>query len=127
MTTPTSNHDDDSELSETLRRDAARMQEPEFDAALHDATMRCVRASRDTGATHPRLRRIPILLAGAALLLVIVGIFTRRESSRVQPDVAAAIASTQNTIGRLSIEPASSLPSWMSPTASLLDQPRFHQ
>lgn len=126
MSTPTPNHDDHFELREALRRDAARMREPLFAAALHHATIRRIRALADTGATRSGLRLLPTLAAGVALLVIVV-IFTRPEPSRVRPDVAAATSSTQNTIARLSIEPASSLPSWMSPTASLLDQPGFPQ
>jgi hypothetical protein len=125
MSTP--NPDDHSELREALRRDAARLQEPPFDAALHHATIRRIRALTDAGATRSRLRLIPTLATGAALLLVIVVIFTRREPTPARPDVAAAISSTQKTIASLSVEPTASLPAWMSPTASLLEQPRLRQ
>lgn len=125
MSTP--NHDDHSELREALRRDAARMQEPVFDAALHHSTIRRIRALADTGATRSGLRLLPALGASVALLLVIVVIFTSREPSRARPDIAAIISSTQGTIARLSYEPVSTLPAWMSPTASMLDQPRLPQ
>jgi len=125
MSTP--NPDDHSELREALRRDAARMQEPPFDAALHHATIRRIRALSGDGGTRSGWRLIPTLAAGAALLLVLVVIFTRREPSRIQRDVAAAVASSENAIASLSVEPASLLPAWASPTASMLDQPRIPQ
>ena len=128
MSTPTPNHDDHSELREALRRDAARMQEPAFDAALHHATIRRIRALADTGSEQTwrsGLRLMPALAAGVALLLVIVVIFTRREPSRAHPDIAAIISSTQSHIARLSVEPPSLFPAWASPTASLLDPPRI--
>ena len=128
MSTPTPNHDDHSELREALRRDAAGMQEPPFDAALHHATIRRIRALADTGSQQTwrsGRRLMPALAAGVALLLVIVVIFTRREPSRARPDIAAIIASTQSAIARLSIEPPTLFPAWASPTASLLDPPRI--
>ena len=123
MSTP--HPDDHSELREALRRDAARMQEPPFDAALHHATIRRIRAVADTGATCGGRRLMPALAAGVALLLMIVVIFTHREPSRARPDIAAIIASTQSHLARLSIEPPSLFPAWASPTASLLDPPRI--
>ena len=57
-----------------------------------------------------------------------VGMLPRhRNPSRLRPDVAAACSSAQEAIARLSVEPASSLPAWVSPTASMLDQPRIPQ
>ena len=127
MSTP--HPDDHSELREALRRDAARMQEPPFDAALHHATIRRIRALADTGSQQTLragLRLMPALAAGVALLLLmIVVIFTRREPARARPDIAAIISSTQGAIARLSIEPPSLFPAWASPTASLLDPPRI--
>ena len=125
MSTP--NHDDHSEMREALRRDAARMQEPPFDAALHHATIRRIRALADTGARRSGLRLMPALAAGVALLLVIAGIFTHREPSLARPDIAAIIASTQSATAQLSIEPPSLFPAWVSPTASLLEQPSIPQ
>jgi len=125
MSTP--NPDDHSELREALRRDAARMQEPPFDAALHHATMRRIRALADTGAAHPWRRWAPAFAAGGALLLVLVVSLMHRGPSRVQPDGAALFASSRNSIARLSVEPPSSFPTWSSPTASLLEQPRIPQ
>ncbi len=128
MSTPTPNHDDHSEMREALRRDAARMQEPPFDAALQHATIRRIRALADTGSQQTRrsgLRLMPALAAGVALLLVIVMIFTRREPPPSRPDIAAIISSTQSHIASLSIEPPTLFPAWASPTASLLDPPRI--
>jgi hypothetical protein len=125
MNTP--NPDDHSELREALRHDAARTQEPPFDAALHHATIRRIRALADTDATRSGLRLMPALAAGVALLLVFVVIFTRREPSRARPDIAAIISSTQSHIASLSVEPPSLFPAWASPTASLLDPPRIPQ
>lgn len=125
MNAPTPDHDGHSGLREALRRDAARMQEPPFDAALHQATIRRIRALADTGVTRFRLRLVPALAAGVVLLLVIGVIFQRREPSRARSDIAAIISSTQSRIARLAVEPPSLIPAWASPTASLLDQPRI--
>ena len=126
MSTP--NPDDHSELRDALRRDAARMQEPPFDAALHHATIRRIRALADTGSEQKLrsgLRWMSALAAGVALLLVFVVIVTRREPSRPRPDIAAIISSTQSHLASLSIEPPSLFPAWASPTASLLDPLRI--
>ena len=124
MNAPTPHPDDYPELREALRRDAARMHEPPFDAALHQATMRRIRAlSNERGMRLP-LRLIPALAAGVALLVIVMS-FAHREPPPARPDVAAAIASSQNAIARLSLESDSPLPTWISPTASLLDEPRY--
>jgi hypothetical protein len=125
MSTP--NSDDQTELREALLRDAARMQEPPFDTALHHATMRRIHALSDAGATHSGRRWILALAAGVALLLVIVANLARREPSRAQPDLAAAIASSRISIVRLSVEPPSLFPAWALPTASMLEGPRMPQ
>lgn len=127
MSTP--DHDDHSEWRDALRRDAARIQEPPFDATLHHATIRRIRALPDTSATRFGLRRMPALATGGvALLLVFVVVFARREPPRTHPDIAAILSSTENHIASLSIEPSTSaLPAWTSPTASLLAPPRISQ
>lgn len=123
MSTP--NPDDHPEVREVLRRDAARMQELRFDPALHHATLRRIRALADPGATRSVRRWIPAVAAAAALVVVAVASLTRREPSRVRPDVAAAIASSRDSIARFSIEPPTMFPAWASPTASLLEEPRI--
>jgi hypothetical protein len=47
----------------------------------------------------------------------------RLDVSRAQPDLAAATASAHAAIARLPAGVPPVLPAWMSPTASLLDQP----
>jgi anti-sigma-K factor RskA len=62
--------------------------------------------------------------ACAALVLYLV--FSKhRQSPRAQPDIAAALSSSQSAVARLSIDPPSVFPAWSSPTASLLDQPHL--
>ena len=114
-------------MQEALRRDAARWQGVPFDAALHHATMRRIRALTDPGATRFRLRLIPAAAAGATLVLVVVVSVMHRAPPRVQPDVAGALASSHKTIAQLSVEPPLLFPAWASPTASMLEQPRIPQ
>jgi hypothetical protein len=65
-----------------------------------------------------------IAAAGACAALVVLTNFPRhRDSSRARYDFGATISSTQNAIARLSFEPTSSFPGWMSPTASMLEPP----
>ena len=65
--------------------------------------------------------------AACAVLVMLVMLPRHRDSSRLRPDFAITISSAQSAIARLSYEPDTSLPTWMSPTASLLDQPRLPQ
>ena len=66
------------------------------------------------------------LAAGACAAFVVFALLPgHRIPSRTPPDVAAACTSVQEAIARLSIEPPSSFPAWVSPTASMLDQPRI--
>jgi len=58
--------------------------------------------------------------AALVLLMVLPG---HRKTSPPHPDLAAAVSSTKSAIARLSVEPATAFPTWMSPTASLLDPP----
>ncbi|MDR3406747.1 MAG: hypothetical protein P4L99_29950 [Chthoniobacter sp.] len=67
-------------------------------------------------------RRLAALAACVTLALLVV-LPKHRQAAPARPDIAAAISSTQSAIARLSVEPASPFPSWMSPTGSLLDQP----
>jgi anti-sigma-K factor RskA len=87
-------------------------------------------AKRATFLRHPnwlssrRGRWLAATAAGAALI-ILAALPTHREHSRERPEIAAAIAATQSAIARLSLEPPTPLPAWMSPTASMLDDPRF--
>jgi len=62
--------------------------------------------------------------AGAALIVwtILPG---HRDSPGRRQDIGAIISSSQNAIARLTFEPASSLPGWMSPTASMLQPPEI--
>lgn len=67
--------------------------------------------------------------AAAAIAALIVFAMLPRVSKplRTGQDVAAAIASSQGAIARLSFDTTSALPAWMSPTASLLETPTVPQ
>jgi anti-sigma factor RsiW len=67
--------------------------------------------------------------AAAAIAVLIVFAMLPRVSKplRTGQDVAAAIASSQGAIARLSFDTTSALPAWMSPTASLLEPPTVPQ
>ncbi len=62
--------------------------------------------------------------AACAVVLLFVVAHRNRNLSPSRPDVAGACSSAQEAIARLSVEPLSLFPTWASPTASLLDQPR---
>ena len=104
-----------------------------LDVALGAAAEAVVIAEEGAGRTtrfpspfpQPSLHYGRWLAATAACAaLVLLAILPRhRQAAPARPDIAATISSTQSAIARLSVEPSSSFPSWMSPTGSLLDQP----
>jgi anti-sigma-K factor RskA len=121
MSTPIPDDEKHTPLHEALRRDAARLTEPPFDAALHRATIRRIRALSDTTAVwlwKPAL-------AVAAIVVVAFIALRLPHSPEVRkptpPDIAAVLASTRAAVASLSFETSPGLPAWMSPTASLLD------
>ncbi|MDD5199152.1 MAG: hypothetical protein PHC88_05055 [Terrimicrobiaceae bacterium] len=65
------------------------------------------------------------LAAAAACVALIISVVLPgfRDSSPARPDVA--FSSAQIAVARLSVRPTSTLPGWISPTASLLDERRF--
>lgn len=65
--------------------------------------------------------------AACAVLVVLRMPPGHRDASRPRPDFAVTMSSAQRAVARLSYEPETPLPTWMSPTASFLDQPRFPQ
>jgi len=65
--------------------------------------------------------------AAVASLATIVMFSKRHDALRAQPDLASVTTSTRAAISRLPAFLPPVLPSWMSPTASLLDQPAFPQ
>jgi len=69
-------------------------------------------------------RWLPATAAGAALVVLLL-LSAHRATLPARHDVAAAIASTQGAIARLSVEPPALFPAWASPTASMLDQPQI--
>jgi len=70
---------------------------------------------------------LPLAAAACAALLLGGWLVSHFHSSRPRRDVSTAFASSQDAIARWSHEPPATLPAWMSPTASILDQPRFPQ
>ena len=60
--------------------------------------------------------------AACAALVMLAILPKHRDGPRLQPDVAAAISTAHNAIAGLSVELPSTLPAWISPTASLLEQ-----
>ena len=135
MKTPAPDCEENDPLSAALRRDAARVQEPPFDPALHHATLRRIRALADRGAAKWNWWWKPAF-AGVAVLAVLalgIGLWLPRISQdtvqhatpRPQPDFAGMLASTRTAVASLSADASSPLPAWMSPTAALLDPPQL--
>ena len=72
MNNPNPNHHEShAEMCEALRHDAARIEEPPFNAALHYATIRQIRALSETPRTRPVWKWT--LSTAAALVLVLGG------------------------------------------------------
>ncbi len=122
-------------LEEALKHDAD-LREWYLDVALAAAAEATVPPETEAGnvatsAQLPgyRLPRYGRWLAGAAAsagLIVFSLLLGDRSRLQPRPAVDAACSSTQAAIARLSIEPPP-FPEWMSPTASLLEEPHFHQ
>ncbi|MDR3403110.1 MAG: hypothetical protein P4L99_11495 [Chthoniobacter sp.] len=93
MSTPTP--DENQPMRDALQRDAARVPEPAFDATLHYATMRRLRALAEAKSATPWLRRAPVL-AGTAIILVLGAlVFVRQPPSAPRttpPEVIASLA-----------------------------------
>ena len=130
MKTPAPNNEDHDPLSAALRRDAARVQEPPFDSALHHATLRRIRAMANQGATRWNWWWKPLAgVAALAVLALCIGLWLPRSSQNIaqhttpppQTDFDAMLASTRTAVASLSADALSPLPAWMSPTASLLE------
>ena len=135
MNTPSPSHEDRDPLSAALRRDAARVQDPPFDPALHDATLRRIRAMEGSADARRNWWWRPALAGAAALavLAVCIGLWIPRASQNTarhappppKADFAAVLSSTQAAVANLSSNASSPLPAWMSPTAALLDPPKL--
>jgi hypothetical protein len=133
MNNPAPSDNQDKAMEEALRRDAARIEEPPFDAALHHATMRRLRALAEPSPRQSNWWWRPAL-AGAAAVAVVFAILTRRPTTSqeipahpvtraVQPDLAAVLAPARAAVATVRLDPARTMPSWMSPTTSLLESP----
>ena len=133
MKTPAPDCEENDPLSAALRRDAARVQDPPFDPALHHATLRRIRAMADSGAARSIWWWRPALavVAALAVLALCIALWLPRISQNTaqhatppqQPDFAGMLAATRTAVASLSADASSPLPAWMSPTASLLDPP----
>lgn len=75
----------------------------------------------------PRAWRWLAATAACAALVALVVFPGHRKPLPSHPDVAVTVSATKSAIARLSVEPATAFPTWMSPTASLLDQPALPQ
>jgi hypothetical protein len=96
--------DDHQPTRKALQRDAARVPEPPFDQALHDSTMRRLRALTATQSKSPWFTSWPALASAAAVLAIVLTIpfWPSRSSSHHTPDAVA-------TAVPLSIPPRASL------------------
>ncbi len=123
MNTPQSDNSDP--LLAALRRDAARIQEPPFDAALHHAAIRRIRALEEKGTVW--WRPAHAWAAGFIALAMAAGLWlSRNPQSIVQrpplppPDFSPVLAAARTAAAGSVPDHFSPLPAWMSPTDSLL-------
>lgn len=94
------NHDDEHRaLREALQRDAARLGEEPFDARLHDATMRRIRA---LGDTEHEGRGWWLVALGAACVLMLIAIVSFGPWRSSPPMVAVA----DHPVESVAVEPA---------------------
>jgi anti-sigma-K factor RskA len=89
MKSPTpENHDDEHHaMREALQRDAARLREEPFDAGLHYATMRRIRALGGADRSHPGWR---VVALGAACVLMLIAVVSFVSWRSPPPVVAVA-------------------------------------
>ncbi len=134
-----SNPDETAELCGALRADpemrALYLDYMNLDAAL--SAMADLEAAAERGAAlstadlrstdRPSVRYWRWITAAAACLAVATLVVFNRQHDRppAQFDIATVAASTRDAISRLPDEVPPVLPEWISPTASLLDQPTF--
>jgi hypothetical protein len=81
--------------------------------------------SPDQSSRH--YRRWLAAAAACTALLVFALLPGHHKPSRAPPDIVAACSSAQEAIARLFVEPPSSFPAWVSPTAPMLDQSRISE
>jgi anti-sigma-K factor RskA len=129
MKTPAPNHEELDPLSAALRRDAARVQEPPFDPALHHALLRRIRAVADESAAQWSWgwRSALAGVAALAVLALCLGLGLPPTASNTTqymtppPVFDEVLVSTRMAVARLAADASSPQPAWMSPTAALLD------
>jgi hypothetical protein len=92
-----------------------------------DDNARIIEDSRRIDRQPAHLWRWAAGAAACALLVILVMPSKRQHELRAQHDLAAAAESAQQAITRLPSGAPAGLPAWMSPTASLLDQPTSRQ
>ncbi len=68
-----------------------------------------------------------ITAVAACVALILALLPKSRTSSPSRPDVTVTISSAQQAIAQLSVDSPSALPAWISPTASMLDEPQLPQ
>jgi hypothetical protein len=85
-------NDDNDVLREALRRDAARSPQPEFDAALHQETMRRIRELSAKSEASSWWRPAPVL-AGAAVMImgICAALWLRMPHSTPRPQPASQV------------------------------------
>jgi hypothetical protein len=97
-------------------------------SALADAAVEEGKISEMPVARRPGFQWRALAAAAACLASVfIASLLTHRQHSAARPDLVAAIESTQKAIAQMPPPPVSPLPMWISPTASMLDQPKGFQ
>ncbi len=111
--------DENAALRAALQRDAARIQEPPLDVTLHRETMRRIRSLKAVREPSWIIWWRPAL--ACAVVLLGFALWLPHGSSPSHPDLERALASAESAVANLSPDVSSPMPSWMSPTASLLD------
>jgi hypothetical protein len=71
----------------------------------------------------PRSWRWIVAAAACAAIVLVVLPSKLREKPRARPDIGTVTAAAHAAVSRLYAEAPPTVPAWMSPTASLLDQP----
>ncbi len=111
-------------LIAALRRDAARVPQPEFDPHLHGAVCQRLAALTETPPTWWSTWRWPAPVALTLLLASLAIWSSRAQQGGAAEELAYVLAESRQAVTKMSARSSAALSAWESPTASLLSPPR---
>jgi predicted anti-sigma-YlaC factor YlaD len=108
-----------------MNLDVALAAAAEAATVAENGSRRIAVSPRLPARTSSRYGRWLAVTAACAALIVFALLFRDGHRRQQHPNINADFTATKEAIARLSIGQPASFPAWVSPTASLLDQPHF--